>query len=238
MTSLIVRAENTCLQYNGVKAEAKVSIEARASIEGERCWSRFCWFSASKKRFKQGHMTSREISMLHCAIQIFPWKSHDLEGNIMDIALAVPLKIALATKAVSAALNHAVKWHNAAKGSGHLLINWIYIQRCKCALHVWCSPNWATSTCNLYHSNPYYMYVTCCLDTVCILLVNFRYGTCISTCTWSQSLCVSNCSISFVLWMWRWCMSDGNFRNQSKSLNALLSLHRTKNSKNYWTMST
>ena len=33
MTSLIVRAENTCLQYNGVKTEVKASIEARASID-------------------------------------------------------------------------------------------------------------------------------------------------------------------------------------------------------------
>ena len=53
-------------------------------------------FQSVKKRFKQGHVTSREISISHCAIEIFPRKSHDLQGNIVDIALAVPLKIVLA----------------------------------------------------------------------------------------------------------------------------------------------
>ena len=36
MTSLIVRTENTCLQYNGVKAEVKASIEARASVDSTK----------------------------------------------------------------------------------------------------------------------------------------------------------------------------------------------------------
>ena len=45
------RWEHLCLQYNGVKAEVKASIKARASVEGEWCWS-------------GSHMIFREISWI------------------------------------------------------------------------------------------------------------------------------------------------------------------------------